>query len=269
MRLTRHLDGTRTRWAADGIYLARSFRLSLVAQSRDPGALIAASRTDDPADGPMLAPIDDDQELWAAGVTYLRSRAARAEESDIGARLYEHVYEAERPELFFKAMGERVVGDGGAIRIRRDSTWDVPEPELTVLVNDRLEPMGYTAGNDVSSRSIEGENALYLPQAKVFDGSAAVGAGIRLCAPGELGSLAITLTIRRGGETVFEGDADTSQLKRTVTELAAWTGRELRFEKGFLMMTGTCIVPGDGFTLAAGDEVSIRVGEETLTNRVE
>jgi 2-dehydro-3-deoxy-D-arabinonate dehydratase len=268
MRLTRHLYANRARWAADGRFLSHGFSLSLLAQSRDPLGLVESCATDAPAEGAMLAPIEDGQELWAAGVTYLRSKAARAEESDIGARLYEHVYESDRPELFFKAIGHRVVGDGQPIRIRRDSDWDVPEPEMVLVVNDRLDIIGYTAGNDVSSRSIEGANALFLPQAKMYDGSAAVGAGIVLTSGDSVRSLPIHLQIRRDGSDIFNGETSSADMKRRPEELCRWLGAEMSFPDGVLLMTGTGLVPGDGFTLQSGDEVSIRVGEENLTNVV-
>lgn len=268
MRLTRHWHSAGPRWAADGMSMAPGFTLSLLAQSADPLGLIAACRTGPPADGPHLAPIDPQQELWAAGVTYLRSKAARALESDIGARLYEHVYESDRPELFFKSIGSRVVGDGGLIRIRRDSTWDVPEPELVLLVNDRLEIIGYTAGNDVSSRSIEGANALFLPQAKIYDGSAAIGSGIVLADAESVRDLPIRLLVRRDGAAVFEAETSSAKMKRRPEELCRWLGAEISFPGGVLLMTGTGLVPPDEFSLRTADEVLIQVGEESLRNVV-
>ena len=268
MRLTRHDHSGAVQWAADGKYLASGFTLSLLAQSTDPFHLVASCLTDSLADGPLLAPIDSKQELWAAGVTYLRSRTARAKESDIGARLYEQVYDSDRPELFFKSIGHRVVGDGGTIRIRRDSDWNVPEPELVLLTNNRLEIIGYTAGNDVSSRSIEGANALFLPQAKIYDGSAAIGPGIELAEPELVRNLPIHLQIRRAGATVFEGETSSAKMKRRPDELCRWLGAEMSFPDGVLLMTGTGLVPADDFTLRFDDEVIIRVGEETLRNVV-
>jgi len=270
MRLTRHHTPAGPRWAADGEDLLPAFSLSLLCQAESPRSLIDQCRANARtiADLPLLAPIDDHQELWAAGVTYLRSKTARAEESDVGARLYEHVYESDRPELFWKATGRRTVGNNGTIRVRRDSGWDVPEPELVVLVSARLQIIGYTAGNDVSSRSIEGENPLFLPQAKVYDGSAAIGTGIRLADAETVRSLPISLAIARGGSNVFQGDTTTAEMKRTPAELARWLGAELTFPDGALLMTGTCLVPDSNFTLTPGDEVSITVGEESLTNPV-
>jgi 2-dehydro-3-deoxy-D-arabinonate dehydratase len=217
---------------------------------------------------PLMAPVEEDQEVWAAGVTYLRSKVEREAESSV-ADVYGRVYEAERPELFFKSVGSRVVGDGGKIRIRRDSAWNVPEPELTVIVNNSGEVFGYTVGNDVSSRSIEGENPLYLPQAKCYDGACALGPSIVIATAEEVANLPIHLSIVREGEEVFVGDASTSQMKRSVTELTEHLVRETTFAKGVFLLTGTCIVPTNDFTLQPGDKVSITVGELTLTNEVD
>ena len=268
LRLTRHASSTGPRWALDGRFLAREFSLSLLAQSHDVSGLLASCQTPAPAEGILLAPIDPHQELWAAGVTYQRSMKARAEESDIGARLYEHVYNSDRPELFFKALGRRVVADGQAIRVRKDSTWDVPEPEMVLLLNDRLEILGYTAGNDVSSRSIEGANALFLPQAKIYDGSAALGPGIVLADVESVRDLRISLEIHRSEGVVFQGETSTSRMKRDPAELCRWLGAELSLSDGALLMTGTGLVPAEDFTLQSADVVRITVGSETLTNFV-
>ena len=160
------------------------------------------------------------------------------------------MYEAERPELFYKAAGWRVVGPGDAIRVRADSRWNVPEPELTLVINRRGEIVGYSAGNDVSSRDIEGENPLYLPQAKVYNGSCALGPGIHLAGPDELTDVPIGLKIARGGQTVFEGETRTSRMKRNFEDLAAYLYRELDFPRGAFLMTGTGIVPQESFSLA-------------------
>ena len=216
----------------------------------------------------LLAPIDNDLEVWAAGVTYVRSRDERQAESTV-SDVYGKVYEADRPELFFKASGRRAVGDGGMIRIRRDSDWNVPEPELALVVNSDGEIVGYTAGNDVSSRSIEGENPLYLPQAKTYDGSCALGPAIVLTHPEELTDLPIACTIKRGGREVFAGNARTSQMKRRLPELVEYLFRETTFPHGVFLMTGTGIVPEPGFTLVPGDVVVIEVGELTLVNEVD
>ena len=184
--LTRHHTDRGPRWAADGRYLAEGTSLSsLLREPADSiASTLAAARGEQAAEGDLLAPIDDTQEVWAAGVTYLRSREARVEESQ-SKDLYQKVYEAERVEVFFKANGWRVMGHGQAVRIRRDSRWNVPEPELTLAVNREGAIVGYTVGNDMSSRDIEGENPLYLPQAKIYDGSCAVGPGILLTEAGQ------------------------------------------------------------------------------------
>jgi len=215
----------------------------------------------------LLPPVEDHQEVWAAGVTYLRSRVEREAESTV-ADVYAKVYEADRPELFFKSSGWRAVGHEGPIRVRHDSAWNVPEPELTLVLNSQGEIIGYTAGNDVSSRSIEGENPLYLPQAKVYNGSCALGPSIVLATAEEVLDLPISLSILRSGTEVFSGQARTSQMKRNPAELAEYLFAELDFPSGALLMTGTGIVPTQEFTLTSGDEVVVNVGELTLRNTV-
>jgi 2-dehydro-3-deoxy-D-arabinonate dehydratase len=205
--------------------------------------------------------------VWAAGVTYLRSREARRVESQV-ADVYDRVYLAERPELFFKSLGWRVAGTGMPIRIRADSRWNVPEPELVLVINRHREIVGYCAGNDVSSRDIEGENPLYLPQAKVYSGSCALGPGVLLCEAGALNDLPIQLHVRRGSETACAGETTTASMKRTFSSLAAYLTSELDFPHGVFLMTGTGIVPGDTFTLQAGDVVRIQVGALSIENRV-
>lgn len=207
----------------------------------------------------LLSPLDR-QEVWAAGVTYLRSRVARMEESDVAASIYDLVYDAERPELFFKATPHRVVGTGDHIGIRGDSRWNVPEPELAILLGSDLTPLGFTVCNDVSSRDIEGANPLYLPQAKVYDRCCAVGPAILLIdeLPDTL-NLRIECTIKRAGTEVFHGGATTAQLKRTLTELVAYLGRYNSFPDGVLLSTGTCIVPPSDFTLQGDDVVEIEI----------
>jgi 2-dehydro-3-deoxy-D-arabinonate dehydratase len=215
-----------------------------------------------------VAPIGS-QEVWAAGVTYERSRDARTAESR-HADPYTRVYEAERPELFFKATPGRVRGPGEPVCIRADSGWDVPEPELALVLNSRLEAVGYTIGNDVSSRSIEGENPLYLPQAKVYDGSCALGPWIVPAWELDPYGRRVELEIRRGEEVVFAGATGTDRLRRRLDDLARWLGRANRFPAGVILLTGTGIVPPDDFTLLAGDAVSIRIeGIGELTNPVE
>lgn len=216
----------------------------------------------------LLAPIDE-QEVWAAGVTYSRSRDARMEESQ-EATVYDRVYDAERPEVFFKATASRVVDPGQAVAIRGDSTWDVPEPELALVLTSSGEIAGYTAGNDVSSRSIEGENPLYLPQAKVYSRCAALGPVVAL--PWELtnpNDVAINLKITRAGATAFEGATNTSQLHRTFADLIAYLFRDNDFPHGAILMTGTGIIPPSEFTLEDGDTVDIAVaGVGVLSNPV-
>ena len=220
--------------------------------------------------GNLLPPVGR-QELWASGVTYKRSRSARMEESQQsgGDSFYDKVYRAERPELFFKAAPHRIAGHGGPVRIRRDSDWNVPEPELTLLLSPKGEVSGYTLGNDMSSRSIEGENPLYLPQAKSYEGSAAVGPCIWLSAEPPAPDTEISLQIRRSGKPVFEGSVALSQIKRRFEELAHWLYRELDFPYGCLLMTGTGIVPPNDFTLAPGDVIAISMPPiGTLENTV-
>jgi 2-dehydro-3-deoxy-D-arabinonate dehydratase len=218
----------------------------------------------------VLAPIAS-QEVWAAGVTYYRSRNARMEESKDagGGSFYDRVYSAERPELFFKASGARVVGHGGRVRIRKDAAWSVPEPELTLVTNAAGRIVGYTIGNDMSSRDIEGENPLYLPQAKVYDGSCALGPCILLSDGALPKSTEIRIEIGRGAEAAFSGTTSLAELKREPEELVAYLFRESSFPQGVYLMTGTGIVPGDEFTLRQGDVVRISIGEiGTLENSV-
>jgi 2-dehydro-3-deoxy-D-arabinonate dehydratase len=269
MQLTRHQTRQGARWALDGSFLPPSFTLSALLEVRRDAMLqlLATLRSDEPAGDELLAPIDPLQEVWAAGVTYLRSREARRAESQV-ADVYDRVYAAARPELFFKAVGWRVVGPGAPIRIRADSHWNVPEPELVVVINHHREIVGYCAGNDVSSRDIEGENPLYLPQAKVYTGSCALGHGIALCESNGISNIAIRLSIERGDKEVFAGEATTAMMKRTLSELVEYLTRELDFPHGVFLMTGTCVVPGDSFTLQPNDVVKIQVGEVELENRV-
>jgi 2-dehydro-3-deoxy-D-arabinonate dehydratase len=220
-----------------------------------------------PATTKILPPIDV-QEVWACGVTYLRSKTARMGESSHEADFYDRVYDAERPEIFFKASAKRVVGHGEPIRIRRDSSWNVPEPELALVLSSAGKIVGYTIGNDVSSRSIEGENPLYLPQAKVYDGSCALGPVIALH-DGTEKSRQIHMIIVRDGHVLFEGKTSTSALRRTMEELARYLFRELSFESGVFLLTGAGIVPPDDFTLQPDDRIRITIeGIGTLENSV-
>jgi 2-dehydro-3-deoxy-D-arabinonate dehydratase len=212
------------------------------------------------------------QEVWAAGVTYLRSREARMEEAKEagGGDFYARVYNAERPELFFKSTAARAVGHGQAVRIRKDSTWNVPEPELTLFISSSGSIEGYTIGNDMSSRDIEGENPLYLPQAKTYDASAALGPCLYVPPGGIHPDAIIQLLINREGKAVFEGQVSINRMKRQHTELAAYLFRETSFPFGVYLMTGTGIVPPDDFSLQVGDEISIQIeGIGTLKNTVD
>jgi 2-dehydro-3-deoxy-D-arabinonate dehydratase len=217
----------------------------------------------------LLAPLDR-QEVWAAGVTYQRSKVAREEESAGAARFYDLVYTAARPELFLKATPERVVHPGKPIRVRADGKWNVPEPELALVISPQLKIVGYTIGNDVSSRDIEGENPLYLPQAKVYRGSCAVGPWVTpAAAMPPLAGVGIKLTIRRAGAVAFDGSTTLAKLARTFESLVEWLGKELDFPHGAVLLTGTGIVPPDDFTLQIGDVVDISIdGIGTLSNPV-
>jgi 2-dehydro-3-deoxy-D-arabinonate dehydratase len=207
----------------------------------------------------LTAPIDQ-QEVWAAGVTYLRSRDARMEESVSAKSAYDLVYQADRPEIFFKATPSRVTGPGEGIAIRGDSTWDVPEPELALAINRDGEIVGYTVGNDMSSRSIEGENPLYLPQAKMYAKCAGLGPSITLVwEMGDIRDRAIRLVIRRGGEVIFDGNSSTSQIHRTFDDLVMYLRRHNEFPRGVFLMTGTGIIPPSELTLEDGDDVEITI----------
>ncbi|GBD35603.1 hypothetical protein HRbin36_00716 [bacterium HR36] len=218
----------------------------------------------------LLPPIDE-QEVWAAGVTYKRSEEARKRESHDAAIFYDKVYRAERPELFFKAPAYRVVGPGGRVRIRADSRWSVPEPELAVVCDPHLRIVGYTIGNDMSARDIEGANPLYLPQAKIYDGACALGPVITLAeAMPPPDQVTIHLRIERAGQVVFDGQTSLAHMRRSPEELIAWLGRETTFPKGVILLTGTGIVPPDDFTLLPGDTIHIDItGIGRLTNTVE
>lgn len=223
-----------------------------------------------PADSAFLAPVGQ-QEVWAAGVTYLRSRQARMEESKSagGGDFYDRVYEADRPELFFKATARRVIAPGGAVRIRRDSKWNVPEPELALVINSSGKIVGYTIGNDMSSRDIEGENPLYLPQAKVYDGSCALGPCVLVSEQPLSPQTQIRIEIVRGGRAAFEGTTSLSQMKRTGPDLVEYLYRDNSFPAGCVLLTGTGIVPPDSFTLASKDQVRITIDPiGTLVNDV-
>jgi 2-dehydro-3-deoxy-D-arabinonate dehydratase len=217
----------------------------------------------------ILAPVDG-QEVWGAGVTYERSKVARQEESERGATFYDQVYTARRPELFFKATPSRVAGPGEPIRVRRDSNWSVPEPELAMVLSPTLKLVGFTIGNDVSARDIEGENPLYLPQAKVYDACCALGPAITLAgAMPPRTEIGIRLEIDRAGGRIYSGETSVARMARRFEDLIDWLGRDNRFPNGVILLTGTGIVPPDEFHLEAGDVVRITIdGVGTLANPV-
>jgi len=237
--------------------------------SQAAASLMDASAKVSLADVKLLAPLDE-QEVWAAGVTYKRSKTARMEESEAAASCYDRVYESPRPELFLKATPHRVSGPGQPLRIRVDSEWNVPEPELTLVVNTKQTLVGFTVGNDMSSRDIEGDNPLYLPQAKVYNQCAGLGPWITLAdamPPRE--QIGIELAIHRGSEVAFAGKTGIDQMARQFEDLIEWLSRDNSFPAGVYLMTGTGIVPDSDFTLQAGDVVDITIdGIGTLSNPI-
>ncbi len=246
----------------DAVYQNTLLKINNLKPVSDAGSLL---------ENQLLAPIGT-QEIWASGVTYMRSKAARMEESETagGGDFYDRVYEAERPELFFKSTAFRVAGPGQNVRIRKDSTWNVPEPELTLMISSSGKIIGYTIGNDMSSRDIEGQNPLYLPQAKTYDKSAAIGPCIYITETPLPVTTEIEIEIYRENTAVFSGCVEIGQIKRAFTELAEYLYRETTFPFGCLLMTGTGIVPPNNFTLTPGDVIKIRIqliGE--LVNSVE
>lgn len=271
LHLTKHGRNSGPRWALDGHYLPRSVSIEGLLGLRHADLLETLNSVDRGGEvvESTLAPVADTHEVWASGVTYLTSREAREHESGV-ADVYRMVYEAERPELFIKSIGWRVQGSGDPIRVRRDSEWNVPEPELVLVLNRYMEVVGFTIGNDVSSRSIEGANPLYLPQAKFYNGSCSLGPGIWFPQIHEVPqAFTISLAIMRSDEQIFGSSVSTSQMKRSFSELSAHLGSELDFPYGVFLMTGTAIVPGDGFTLQSGDRVEVDVPQiGTLTNVV-
>jgi 2-dehydro-3-deoxy-D-arabinonate dehydratase len=269
MKLTRHETLQGPRWAADAHWLVDSFDLcSLLEKPRsEMSTYMDHSLTVEPARGDLLAPIEAVHEVWASGVTYQRSREARHAESSTGD-IYDRVYTAQRPELFFKANGWRVVAHKQPVRIRPDSDWNVPEPELTLVINKHGEIAGYTAGNDMSSRSIEGENPLYLPQAKVYNASCSLGPAIQILETDRLHDLPIEISIERANQSVFHGSTRTSNMNRKLEDLVDYLFRELIFPQGVFLLTGTGIVPPEQFTLARGDNVIITVGDLILENAI-
>ena len=251
-------------------------RLSDLLHAEDPASTVREwlGRADANEKAPLgsvrlLSPVER-QEVWGAGVTYERSKQARQEESEQGGSFYDLVYTADRPELFFKATPSRVVGPGEAIRVRQDTRWCVPEPELTLVLSPRLRIVGFTVGNDVSARDIEGENPLYLPQAKVYDACCALGPVVTLAgALPTADSLGIRLRIERDGKTVVREATSLSRMARKLEDLVDWLGRDSRFPDGAFLLTGTGIVPPDEFSLVPGDVVRISIdGIGTLVNPV-
>jgi len=262
-------DSTVTDLTAGGIE-----KLTRLLETEDPAALVGQlAKLNLPrlplADVQLLAPVGW-QEVWAAGVTYLRSKAARMEESDFSASAYDKVYAAARPEIFFKSPPQKVVGPGDAVGIRRDAKWSVPEPELALVMNSRGKIVGHTIGNDMSSRDIEGENLLYLPQAKTYQRSCALGPWIVLGTPEvQAREWTIKLNIERDGKTVFTGETSVGQIKRRFEELAEYLFRSQVFPFGAILLTGTGIIPPDSFTLNERDVVQIEIsGIGTLQNPV-
>ena len=248
-------------------------QLSDILEADDPAAAVAAlpaAETGIPLEQVVLLPPIDNQEVWAAGVTYKRSQTARMEESETSADCYDRVYQSARPEIFLKATPNRVSGPGQPVRIRADSKWDVPEPELALVMNSRLELVGFTIGNDVSSRDIEGENPLYLPQAKVYNQCCGLGPYIVLASSvADPSALEISLSIERDGNSAFQGETSISEMARSFDDLLGWLGRENSFPNGAFLLTGTGIVPDSDFTLQDGDLVHISIsGIGTLSNPV-
>jgi len=248
--------------------------LAAVLDAADPVAvsrgLAARATVTHPLDAVALLPPVERQEVWAAGVTYLRSKTARMEESDFSASAYDRVYESARPEIFFKSLGEKVVGPDDPLGIRADANWSVPEPELALVMNSRAEVVGFTIGNDMSSRDIEGENLLYLPQAKIYDRSCSLGPWIVMGpSEAEARGWTVEVTIRRAGEVAFTGSTDIGRIKRSFGDLVEHLWRSQSFPRGAALLTGTGIVPDESFTLHAGDHVAITIsGIGTLANHV-
>jgi len=269
MHITRHHTPGGPRWAFDGGYLPSSFSLGLLLElpRETIEQYLQILPTAGDAGEPLLAPIEPGQEVWAAGVTYLRSRQARQIESHTG-NVYEKVYQAERPELFFKSNGWRVAGHKMPIRIRQDSGWNVPEAELTLVINAHREIVGFCAGNDLSSRDIEGANPLYLPQAKVYNGSCALGPGIQIGDIDTLGDIPIQMDILRASQIIYQGETSSAQMKRSLQELVDYLTMELDFPQGVFLMTGTGIVPPEDFSLKPGDIVRVQIDRLKLENEV-
>ncbi len=261
------LDLTSAGWPGLSALLDRE---DLVERLREARQNVSGSARVPLSEVQLLPPVEH-QEVWAAGVTYLRSKSARMEESDFSATAYDRVYDAPRPEIFFKSLAEKVTGPGGPVGIRSDSRWNVPEPELALVLNRHGNVVGYTIGNDMSSRDIEGENLLYLPQAKMYRHSCALGPCITVgVSEAEVRTWTISVAIARGGSEVFRGETPVSKIKRGFEELAGWLTRSQEFPHGAVLLTGTGVVPPNEFTLAVGDRVTIEIsGVGVLTNTVE
>jgi 2-dehydro-3-deoxy-D-arabinonate dehydratase len=257
------LDLTAAGWADLSALLDRDDLVSVLGS-------IQGSAPARPLSGVRFLPPVDRQEVWAAGVTYLRSKSARMEESDFSATAYDRVYEAPRPEIFFKSLAEKVSGPGGPAGIRADAKWNVPEPELALVLNSRGVVVGYTIGNDMSSRDIEGENLLYLPQAKMYRYSCVLGPCITVgVTETEVRTWTIAIQIERQGAVMFQGETPVSKIKRGFEELASWLNRSQEFPHGAVLLTGTGVVPPNEFTLAVGDVVRIQIsGVGELVNTV-
>jgi 2-dehydro-3-deoxy-D-arabinonate dehydratase len=283
MKLSKHQTPNGARWALDGKMLPPMSSLDMLLKLESDAIAdmlrMAKDEAGSAAEGPALPPIEPMQEVWASGVTYLRSRDARKAESSV-ADVYQKVYEAERPELFMKSIGWRVVTSGTAVRIRKDSAWNVPEPELVLVINAHGEIVGYTAGNDMSSRDIEGANPLYLPQAKMYNGACALGPEIVIASADAMRELPVSVEIHRPVEAIasdksqaqgslaFSGETSIARMKRTLEDLVRYLYKEMDFPHGAFLMTGTGVVPPESFSLQAGDSVKISVGEVTLENSV-
>jgi 2-dehydro-3-deoxy-D-arabinonate dehydratase len=272
MKLYRFEDGALVVTGEDRRF-APGFSFDGLFRESDPASwlrsrLSALEKAGEAREGHTLPPIES-QEVWAAGVTYRRSREARMEESEKEKDIYDRVYRAERPELFFKATAHRVIGHGGDVGIRSDSEWNVPEAELALAIGSGGRIFGYSIGNDMSSRSIEGENPLYLPQAKIYDGSCALGPCLLLTDEPLPESTPISIRVAREGRVAFEGATRLSEMKRSPSELADFLFRDNSFPNGCYLLTGTGIVPESEFTLAPGDEIAITIEPiGTLVNRV-
>ena len=266
-----HCFPTLSDFFRDSIGDVESAIAAVAKSAEDSARRFSASDLDNPpaSDAPHWLPPVDEQEIWAAGVTYMRSREARQEESSDGGDVYARVYDAERPEIFFKASRKNTVGHLDKAGIRRDSRWNVPEPELGLVLNPAMEMLGFTIGNDMSSRDIEGANPLYLPQAKVYTASCAVGPGILLAPSDKWLDTRIRLSIRRDGDEAFSGSISTDQIKRSIPDLVDHLGRSNTYPAGVILLTGTGIVPPADFSLQPDDVVTITIDAiGTLENQV-